>query len=58
MRQVTKRKLKSMKGVSAKDIDFKIGHVEHKVKNRDLVLDAIENRLMRLEGADKKKRDE
>lgn len=47
--QMTDRKMKTMKGLSAADIEFKIGHVEHKVKNRDLVLDVIENRLARLE---------
>lgn len=46
---MTDRKMKTMKGLSAADIEFKIGHVEHKVKNRDLVLDVIENRLARLE---------
>ena len=43
-----------MKGLDASDIEYKIGHVEHKVRNRDLILDTIENRLARLESERKK----
>ena len=52
--QVTGKKLASLKGMSASDIEYKIGHVEHKVRNRDLILDTIENRLARLESERKK----
>lgn len=41
-------------GKTAEDMDYKIRHVEHQVKNRDMVLDAIENRLARLEAQAKK----
>lgn len=44
-------------GQSSSELEFKIGHVEHQVKNRDLILDVIENRLARLE-SDKKKGEE
>lgn len=53
--QEMERKAKS--GVGQKelaDMDFKIRHVEHNVKNRDMILDTIENRLARLEAQAKK----
>lgn len=55
--QTADRKLASSEDgtFASEDIDFKIRHVEHKVKNRDMVLDVIENRLARLEAAEKKK---
>lgn len=55
--QTADRKLASLKdgAKASEDIDFKIRHVEHKVKNRDMVLDTIENRLARLEAAEKNK---
>ncbi|CAB1101620.1 unnamed protein product [Ectocarpus sp. CCAP 1310/34] len=56
-RETADRKLASSKDGAkvSEDIDFKIRHVEHKVKNRDMVLDVIENRLARLEAAEKQK---
>lgn len=45
--------LKSNADKASEDIDYKIRHVEHKVKNRDMVLDTIENRLARLESQGK-----
>ena len=56
--QTADLKLKSIGGGKAvgsgEDIDYKIRNVEHKVKNRDMVMDAIENRLARLEAQAKK----
>ena len=53
-RQATALKLASMEGLRASDIDFKIGNVEHKVMNRDLILETVEGRLARLEHANAK----
>lgn len=51
---VTQEADKKLKSNAAADIDFKIRHMEHNVKNRDMVLDIIENRLARLEAQAKK----
>ena len=51
--QRTDRSLKASADKASEDIDYKIRHVEHKVKNRDMVLDTIENRLARLESQGK-----
>lgn len=52
--QRTDRNLRSNADKASEDIDYKIRHVEHKVKNRDMVLDTIENRLARLESQGKR----
>ncbi|CAN0135533.1 unnamed protein product [Ascophyllum nodosum] len=53
-KKATALKLASMEGLRASDIDFKIGNVEHKVMNRDLILETVEGRLARLEHANAK----
>ncbi|CAM9635084.1 unnamed protein product, partial [Hapterophycus canaliculatus] len=54
-KMATDRKLKLNNATeSSEDTDFKIRHLEHKVKNRDMILDTMENRLARLEAGAKK----
>lgn len=38
---------------TAADMDLKLRHMAHNVKNRDMILDTIENRLARLESQSK-----
>lgn len=48
--QESDRKLQAVKGLTAGDVGYKFERIEHLVKNRDLVIDAVESRLARLEG--------